>query len=120
MHIINLPQDILPGNGTGSGRIIFYDYSPPRGLYKNKAVLHQHAISLVISGEKTMHFTGQTVHTRDTDIHFLSAGNCVASMDLAAAKPFRSLLIFFDNELLVNFFIKYPGPKPPPASYISF
>jgi len=120
MDIINLPQDILPGDGKGSDSIIFYDYSPPRGFFKNKAILHKHAISLVISGEKTMHFAEKTVDTGDREIHFLSAGNCVASMDLAAATPFRSLLIFFDNDLLTNFFIKYPSQKTPPASYLSF
>jgi AraC-like DNA-binding protein len=41
-------------------------------------------------------------------------------MDLGATIPFRSLLIFFDNDLLTSFFIKYPGQKPPPASYLSF
>jgi len=125
MDIINLPQDILPGDGNGSESIIFYDYSPPPGSFKKKAVLHKNAISLVISGEKTMHFAEQTVYTRDTEFHFLSAGNCVASMDLVTTTPFRSLLIFFDNDLLTSFFIKYAGgikndKKQPPASYLSF
>ncbi|OQP57268.1 hypothetical protein A3860_11985 [Niastella vici] len=128
MNIINLPQDILPEDGNRSDSIIFYDYSPPPGSYKNKAILHKNAISLVISGEKTMHFAEKTVYTRDTEFHFLSAGNCVASMDLATTTPFRSLLIFFDNDLLTNFFIKYASQvntikgvkKQPPSSYLSF
>jgi len=120
MDIINLPQDILPEKGKGPESIIFYDYSPPPGSFKKKAVLHKNAISLVISGEKTMHFAEQTVYTRDTEFHFLSAGNCVASMDLAVTTPFRSVLIFFDNDLLTNFFIKYACQPQPSASYLSF
>jgi AraC family transcriptional regulator, exoenzyme S synthesis regulatory protein ExsA len=128
MDIINLPQDILPGGGNTSENIVFYDYSPPRGYFKGKAILHKHAISLVISGEKTMHFAEKTVYTGDTEFHLLSAGNCVASMNLAATTLFRSLLIFFDNDLLTNFFIKYASrvnkikdvKKQSPALYLSF
>lgn len=128
MDIINLPQDILPRDGNSSDSIIFYDYYPSPGSFKKKAILHKNAISLVISGEKTMHFAEKTVYTRDTEFHFLSAGNCVASMNLATTIPFRSLLIFFDNSILTNFFIKYASwvnkikdvKKQPPASYLSF
>ena len=128
MDIINLPQDILPGERSGSESIIFYDYSPPPGRFKGKSILHKNAISLVISGEKTMHFAEKTVYARDTEFHFLSAGNCVVSMNLSMETPFRSILIFFDTALLTNFFIKYASrvnkikdaKKNAPASYLSF
>jgi len=128
MNIVNLPQDILPGEGSGSESVIFHDYSAPPGAFKGKGILHKNAISLVISGEKTMHFAETTVYARDTEFHFLSAGNCVVSMNLAAKTPFRSILIFFDTGLLTNFFIKYAGwvdkikdaKKISPASYLSF
>ena len=129
MDIINLPQDILPGEGSGSESVIFHDYcSSPPGPFKGKGILHKNAISLVISGEKTMHFAEKTVYAKDTEFHFLSAGNCVVSMNLAAKIPFRSILIFFDTCLLTNFFIKYASQvnkvkdekKISPVSYLSF
>src|ERR1041384_8027121 len=129
MDIINLPQDILPEEGSGSESVIFYDYySSPPGPFKGKGILHKNAISLVISGEKTMHFAEKTVYARDTEFHFLSAGNCVVSMNLSEKTPFHSILIFFDTGLLTNFFIKYANwankikdeNKISPTSYLSF
>jgi len=129
MDIINLPQDILPGDGIISESIIFHDYcSSPPGPFKGKGVLHKNAISLVISGEKTMHFAEKTVYARDTELHFLSAGNCVVSMNLATETPFRSILLFFDTGVLTNFFIKHANrvdkikdtKKISPVTYLSF
>lgn len=65
------------------------------------------AISLVISGEKTMHFANQTVKIKDGEFHFLSAGNCVVTMELPKTKPLESILIFFTHESLADFYIKY-------------
>ncbi len=65
------------------------------------------AVSLVISGEKTMHFAERKIEIIDKEIHFLSAGNCLVSMKLSKKAPFRSVLIFFDNKILINFLLKY-------------
>ena len=75
MDIVNLPQDIFPSKDLSPESVIFHEYSPPVGAFKGKSILHKNAISLVISGEKTMHFTEKTVYARDTEFHFLSAGN---------------------------------------------
>jgi AraC-like DNA-binding protein len=107
MQVFNLPQDIFPGKKENAENIIFYDYSPPAGSFKGRSILHKNAISLVISGEKTMHFADKTVYVKDDEFHFLSAGNCVASMKLSDKKAFRSILIFFDDKVLADFHIKY-------------
>jgi len=108
-EIINLPQDIFE-NGAGlNGPITFHDYVAHAKTFKGKSIMHQNAISLVISGEKTMHFADRTVHINSNEFHFLSAGNCVASMVLSDQTVFRSVLIFFDNESLSGFHLKYHG-----------
>jgi AraC-like DNA-binding protein len=68
-------------------------------------VLQRNAVSLVISGQKTMHFAGRTVNTNDKEIHFLSAGNCIASVDIARQDQFQSILIFFENKVLADFYV---------------
>jgi len=105
--IINLPDDIFPGQPARPKSIIFHDFTAPPGAFKGKSILHQNAISLVISGEKTMHFAEKTVRIRDDEFHFLSAGNCLVSMNLSAKKTFRSILVFFDPKILTGFYIKY-------------
>ncbi|GGA96012.1 helix-turn-helix transcriptional regulator [Puia dinghuensis] len=108
MNIIHLPQDVFPGED----RIVFHEYAASPGAFKGKGILQKNAISLVISGEKTMRFAETTVHARDTEFHFLSAGNCVVTMNLAAKTAFRSVLVFFDTSVWTDFFIKYAGRVP--------
>jgi len=104
--IINLPEDILSLNGEQSEQIIFHGYTAA-GSSRGKSVLNKNAISLVISGEKTMHFADKTVYIKADEFHFLSSGNCVASMDPSGREAFRTILLFFDNKTLSDFFIKY-------------
>jgi AraC-like DNA-binding protein len=128
MDIINLPQDIFPEGKENPERVIIHDYSPPSGAFKGKSILHKNAISLVIKGEKTMNFAEQTVFASDREFHFLSAGNCVVTMNVSFTKPFRSILIFFDTSVWTSFYTKYAMPagkiseheKTEKASYLSF
>ena len=106
MDVINLPNDVFPGQYKAGG-VFFHNYTAHPQTFRGKSVLHSNAISLVISGEKTMHFANKTVHIKDDSFHFLSAGNCVASMQLSAKNPLHSILVFFDNEVLAGFFLKY-------------
>jgi AraC-like DNA-binding protein len=104
--VFNLPQDIFHGKQKAEG-IIFHNYSAPVGSFKGKSILHMNAVSLVISGEKRMHFADKTVAVKDDEFHFLSSGNCVVSMDLSNKLIFRSILIFFDDKTLTDFYLKY-------------
>lgn len=106
MAIFNLPYDIFPDKVFAEEEIIIHDYSPIIGSFKGQSVLHKNAISLVISGEKTMHFAERRVNISDDEFHFLSAGNCLASIDLSKRKTFRSILIFFDDKVLSDFYLK--------------
>jgi len=104
MSIYSLPQDAFPGKSTSGDSIIIHPFTATRTTIKEKTVLDRNAISLVISGQKTMTFPEKTVHPNDNEIHFLSAGHCVASVDISKQKEFRSILIFFDDRELAEFF----------------
>jgi AraC-like DNA-binding protein len=106
MTITNLPQDIFPSE-KGLGSLIFHHYSAPVGSFKGKSILNMNSISLVLSGEKTLLFAGKSVFIKDNEFHFLSAGHCLASMQLSDKKIFSSILIFFDNKVLADFYLKY-------------
>jgi AraC-like DNA-binding protein len=106
MNIFNLPEDIFPDK-NGTDTIIIHDYLAPAGFFSGKSVLHKNAVSLVISGRKTMHFAEKMVHIEADEFHFLSSGNCLVSMKLSDRNEFRSMLIFFDNKVLNDFYVKY-------------
>jgi AraC-like DNA-binding protein len=107
MKIYTLPQDIFPGGRAPDDSIIFHNYEAPAGSFNGKSILSKNAISLVISGEKRMHFAEKEVYVNNREFHFLSAGNCLVSMKLDRSVPFKSFIIFFDNSVLSNFFSKY-------------
>jgi len=54
-----------------------------------------------------MHFAEKTVHINDNEFHFLSAANCIVTMSLPDKQIFKSILIFFDNVTLTDFYRKY-------------
>ena len=105
--VYNLPNDIFSDKSFLSDPIIIYDYEAKMGAFKGKSVLHRNAISLVIKGEKTIHFAEKLVNIYENEFHFLSSGNCLASMDLSKQAVFKSILIFFNDDVLTDFYVKY-------------
>ncbi|HMH24439.1 MAG TPA: AraC family transcriptional regulator [Puia sp.] len=107
LTIFHLPQDIFPGKQLAEEPIILYEYASSGAPLKGRSVLHKHAVSLVIKGNKTMRFAERTVNTGAGEFHFLSSGNCLVSMELSGQEDFRSILIFFDDSVLADFYSKY-------------
>jgi len=104
---IYLPGDLFTDKAKAMNDIVMLDYVAKIGLLKQRRILTKNAISLVVNGQKTMHFAEKNVDANDKEIHFLSAGNCIASIDLSKQHEFRSILIFFDDKVLTDFFFKY-------------
>jgi AraC family transcriptional regulator, exoenzyme S synthesis regulatory protein ExsA len=127
MKVYTLPDDITT-IGKKSDSIIFHRYDAPVGSFHGKSILSKNAISLVMSGEKTMHFAEKKVVIKDDEFHFLSRGNCLVSMKLSDKIPFKSILIFFDDKVLLDFHLKYASKisrlkkstTPTPEPYIAF
>jgi AraC-like DNA-binding protein len=107
MRVVHLPADILPEGASTDDAIIFHDYTAVEGSMKGKSILHRNAISLVVNGEKTMVFAEKTLHIHHNTFHFLSAGNCLASVKLSRQGLFRSILVFFTDNVLADFYLKY-------------
>jgi AraC-like DNA-binding protein len=128
MKIFELPDDIFSNQAELAAPIIIHPYSTNTSVFREKSVLHRNAISLVISGQKTIRFAEMAVHTNDKEIHFLSSGNNIATFDISKQKEFKSILIFFDDKELTDFSLnnsvlidndqkKY---NPTPGRYVSF
>ncbi|MBN9385983.1 MAG: helix-turn-helix transcriptional regulator [Chitinophagaceae bacterium] len=107
MNIYRLPQDIFQDKELPSDGLIFHRYKAPAHSFRGKCILDGNAVSLVISGAKTMIFADRAVRINSDEIHFLSAGNCMVSMELDKHTIVESILIFFDNKTLADFYLKY-------------
>jgi AraC family transcriptional regulator, exoenzyme S synthesis regulatory protein ExsA len=72
---------------------------------KAKIVLQQNLFTFLLAGEKTVHFAGTQVTVQPHQFVLLTAGNCLMSEKLAARNAaYHSILVFFDNKLLADFF----------------
>lgn len=71
-------------------------------------VLQQNLISFLLDGEKTVHYAGTQATVKPHQFVILTAGNCLMT-EKAAAKnaDYHSILIFFDNTLLSDFFDRH-------------
>lgn len=106
MTIFNLPNDTVVTTVEAGSGIIIREYSASGASFRGKSILNKNAVSLVIKGEKIMRFAKKTVEANDREIHFLSAGNCITSIDFTNQEEFRSILIFFDDSVFTDFLIR--------------
>ncbi|MBS1664876.1 MAG: helix-turn-helix transcriptional regulator [Bacteroidetes bacterium] len=122
MEIHHLPRDIFQNSPAAPDEIIIHHYKASAQTFRGKCILHSNAISLVISGTKSMHFADTSVHINSNEIHFLSAGNCMVTMELAKGITVESILIFFDNKTLADFHHRYKTqPRPnAPQPFLNF
>lgn len=107
MPITQLPEDIFPAHSAASCPLIIHPYTAPVGAFRGRSMLNWNAISLVISGEKILHFAEKSVRVNENEFHILSAGNCIVTMNMSEKKPFSSILIFFSTLALEDFCLKY-------------
>jgi AraC family transcriptional regulator, exoenzyme S synthesis regulatory protein ExsA len=106
MKVFNLPADIYKNENAALDNIIVHEFRSTTDTVKERSVMSKNAVSLVIKGHKTMYFAEHTVNANDKEIHFLSAGNCIASIEFLTQDEFHSILIFFDDHILADFFVK--------------
>jgi AraC-like DNA-binding protein len=107
MELYHLPGELIKDGKAVNAPLIFRHFKSDRPVFKGRSVLHMSAISLVISGTKSMTFANRTVEVNDMEFHFLSVGNCIVTMDLPERRLFESILIFFDDSLLAAFLAKH-------------
>jgi len=127
MKVHQLPDDIFSSKAELDSPVIIHSYIAVSSHFRDRSVLNRNAVSLVISGEKTIRFAEKSVNTSDHEIHFLSAGNNIASFDISKRKEFKSILIFFDDKELADFSVNYATLiqaaqkkyKPLPTRYVS-
>lgn len=96
--------------------VSIFRYNSQVTSIKNRIILNQNLFSFLLEGEKTVHYAGTTVRISPDQFLLLSAGNCLMSEKTAPqAGSYKSILIFFDNNVLADFFTRHPivpGTKP--------
>lgn len=71
--------------------------------------LQQNLFSFLLEGQKSVYYAGTHVRIDPNQFLLLSSGNCLMSEKIVASNGhYRSILLFFDNKLLIDFFIRHP------------
>ncbi|PWB23982.1 helix-turn-helix domain-containing protein [Flavobacterium sp. HTF] len=78
----------------------------------SKIQLNQNLFSFLLEGQKSVQYAGTRAEINSDQFFLLSSGNCLMSEKIAAPNGrYRSILLFFDNQLLADFFIRHPQKK---------
>jgi AraC-like DNA-binding protein len=107
MNTFYLPDDILNGSPAGADEVVIRSYSSGKDSVKNRIVLNQNMINLLVSGTKTVIYPDATAVVNAGELVVLSTGNVLTSELLTGGQQFSSILFYFSNELFNRFLIKY-------------
>lgn len=90
------------------GSVVILRYRTNTPPARAKIMLQQNLISFLLEGEKTVHFAGTEVSIKPQQFVILAAGNCLMTEKVVAKNAdYHSILIFFDNNLLADFFNRH-------------
>ena len=87
--------------------VIMRYYRSDHKSLKNKIILNRNMISFIIDGNKTVDHPEKSVDVKAGELVILSKGNILTSEMTSELNDFRSLIIYFSNEVLNRFWIKY-------------
>jgi AraC-like DNA-binding protein len=107
MNTYYLPDDILGGSPANTGEVVIRSYTSGKDSVKNRIVLNQNMINLLVSGTKTVVYPDATAVVNAGELVVLSTGNVLTSELLTGGQEFSSILFYFSNELFNRFLIKY-------------
>ena len=102
-----LPDYILKNNTDASPSITLQRYTSNLPSEKNKITLQQNLFSFLLEGEKKVHYADHTLSITNNSFLLLTAGNCLMTEKLSELNHYQSILLFFDDNVLHDFFLKY-------------
>ncbi|MFK7920874.1 MAG: helix-turn-helix domain-containing protein [Bacteroidia bacterium] len=115
MNIHTLPEDLL---ATASAPIQLYNYHIAHTLTKNKVNLSKNTFSFLLHGTKEVFTDYEPIKLDKEQFLLIRAGNCLMTENISSAnKTYRSILLFFTDEVLLDFLQNHQleTPKSKPA-----
>ena len=110
-NIFTIPNDLFPRDicpvPIDKTAIRFHYSSLP--AVKNRITINKNLFSFLLEGEKVLHRPGKPLKVRAGQFLMLAEGNSLMTEQVSAGGHYTSMLFFFDNSVLNNFFLKYPG-----------
>jgi len=107
VKVYQLPHDLSAGLPVPEGEVVIRAYHSNHNALKNRIVLHQNMINLLVSGTKTVVNADGRTTVHEDELLVLSTGNCLTTEVRSGHTDFSSIILYCSNEALTDFFVKY-------------
>jgi AraC-like DNA-binding protein len=105
MDVINLPDDL---NLTETSSFKVFDYRTSKECFKQMVSLQQNTFSFLIEGRKEVFSDKTSVSIEKSSFLLMKKGHCLMTEKLPnTARNYRSILLFFSTESLIEFTQKH-------------
>lgn len=99
MNTITLPDE-LPIEQSKFVQV--YDYQSAQEITKQQIILNQNTFSFLTEGTKEVFFDNTTLAIDNSCFLLMKASHCLMTEKLSAIDNYRSVLLFFSNEMLLT------------------
>ena len=103
MKIVTLPDGL---NTENSRPILVFDYQSSTALSRQQIILNQNTFSFLLEGTKEVLFDNSALSIDNSEFLIMKSGHCLMTEELSEIRNYRSMLLFFSNEMLLDFIRK--------------
>ncbi len=116
MKTITLPDEL---NLSSSKSIQVFDYCSSREISRQQIILNQNTFSFLIEGTKEVVFDSSTLSIDNSSFLIMKSGHCLMTERLSEVRNYRSILLFFTNDMIQRFIHKNQLSSVKAAAYRS-
>ncbi|MBF2709782.1 helix-turn-helix domain-containing protein [Flavobacterium soyangense] len=103
MKTITLPDEL---NIESLQPVQIFDYCSSKEITKQQIILNQNTFSFLIEGNKEVVFDNSTLSIDNSKFLIMKSGYCLMTEKLSDTRNYRSVLLFFSNDILLEFIRK--------------
>jgi AraC family transcriptional regulator, exoenzyme S synthesis regulatory protein ExsA len=103
MKTITLPDEL---NIESLQSVQIFDYCTSKEIAKQQIILNQNTFSFLIEGNKEVVFDNSTLSIDNSKFLIMKSGYCLMTEKLSDIRNYRSVLLFFSNEVLMKYIRK--------------
>lgn len=114
MNIIRIPDELL---AASSQSVQVFDYNSTQEISKQQIILNQNIFSFLVEGTKEIVLENSSLSITNSKFLILKSGHCLMTEKLSETKNYKSVLLFFSNDVLLKFIRKFKLNSIEPTDY---
>ncbi|MFH6946511.1 helix-turn-helix domain-containing protein [Flavobacterium sp. FlaQc-50] len=114
MNIIRIPDELL---AESSQSVQVFDYNSTQEISKQQIILNQNIFSFLVEGTKEIILENSSLSITNSKFLIMKSGHCLMTEKLSETKNYKSVLLFFSNDVLLKFIRKFKLNSIEPTDY---